>query len=108
MLLRHVAFILHDGFQDCIRLYCVFVIYLIIFYDFFINVNFLTIYIYIYRFIFYKSIISARCFPSYRKSGHVLESVVRIVKYRVSIKAFPDYKHLLQENYVEYNFIFKI
>ena len=23
-------------------------------------------------------------------------------KYRVSIKSFPDYKHLLQENYVEY------
>jgi hypothetical protein len=22
--------------------------------------------------------------------------------YRVSIKSFPDYKHLLQENYVEY------
>ena len=25
-----------------------------------------------------------------------------IVKYRVSIKSFSDYKHLLQENYVEY------
>jgi len=24
------------------------------------------------------------------------------VIYRVSIKSFPDYKHLLQENYVEY------
>jgi len=24
------------------------------------------------------------------------------LKYRVSIKSFPDYKHLLQENYVEY------
>ena len=23
--------------------------------------------------------------------------------YRVSINSFPDYKHLLQENYVEYN-----
>jgi len=23
-------------------------------------------------------------------------------KYRVSIKSFPDYRHLLQENYVEY------
>jgi len=23
-------------------------------------------------------------------------------KYRVSIKSVPDYKHLLQENYVEY------
>jgi len=26
--------------------------------------------------------------------------------YRVSIKSFPDYKHLLQENYVEYKHIF--
>ena len=25
---------------------------------------------------------------------------------RVSIKSFPDYKHLLQENYVEYKYIF--
>jgi hypothetical protein len=24
------------------------------------------------------------------------------IKYRVSVKSFPDYKHLLQENYVEY------
>jgi len=23
-------------------------------------------------------------------------------KYRVSIESFPDYEHLLQENYVEY------
>ena len=30
--------------------------------------------------------------------------VIRI--YRVSIKSFPDYKHLLQENYVEYKHIF--
>jgi hypothetical protein len=27
--------------------------------------------------------------------------------YRVSIKSFPDYKHLLQENYVEYKLFFK-
>ena len=26
--------------------------------------------------------------------------------YRVSIKSFPDYKHLLQENYVDYTIIF--
>ena len=26
--------------------------------------------------------------------------------YRVSIKSFPDYKHLLQENYTEYKHIF--
>jgi len=25
--------------------------------------------------------------------------------YRVSIKSFPDYKHLLKENYVEYKHI---
>jgi len=29
--------------------------------------------------------------------------IIRELKiYRVSIKSFPDYKHLLQENYVEY------
>ena len=28
------------------------------------------------------------------------------LNYRVSIKSFPDYKHLLQENYVEYKHIF--
>jgi hypothetical protein len=27
-------------------------------------------------------------------------------KYRVSIKSFPDYENLLQENYVEYKYIF--
>jgi len=27
-------------------------------------------------------------------------------KYRVSIKFFPDYRHLLQENNVEYKHIF--
>jgi hypothetical protein len=26
--------------------------------------------------------------------------------YRVSIKSFPDYKHLLQKNYVEYKHIY--
>jgi hypothetical protein len=30
----------------------------------------------------------------------------KIRKYRVSINSFPDYKHLLQENYVEYKRIF--
>ena len=29
-----------------------------------------------------------------------------IILYRVIIKSFPDYKHLLQENYVEYKYIF--
>jgi len=24
--------------------------------------------------------------------------------YRVSIKSFPDYRHLLQQNYVEYGY----
>ena len=31
-----------------------------------------------------------------------------ILIYRVSMKYFPDYKHLLQENYVEYKFFFTI
>jgi hypothetical protein len=30
----------------------------------------------------------------------------QISKYRVSINSFPDYRHLLQENYVEYRHIF--
>jgi len=34
----------------------------------------------------------------------MLRSVV--LMYRVSIKSFPDYKHLLQENYVEYKHIY--
>jgi ABC-type uncharacterized transport system permease subunit len=29
----------------------------------------------------------------------------KAVKYRVSIKSFPDYKHLLKENYVEYKHV---
>jgi len=29
-----------------------------------------------------------------------------ILIYRVSIKSFPEYKHLLQEKYVEYKHIF--
>jgi hypothetical protein len=29
-----------------------------------------------------------------------------MLMYRVSIKFFPDYKHILQENYVEYEHIF--
>jgi len=29
-----------------------------------------------------------------------------IMLYRVSIKSFPEYKHLLQENYVKYKHIF--
>lgn len=40
VLLRHVAFILQDGFQDFIRVHFVFAIYLIIFYGFFTNVRF--------------------------------------------------------------------
>ena len=32
--------------------------------------------------------------------------IVKKKIYRVSIKSFPDYKHLLQENYVEYKHIF--
>jgi hypothetical protein len=33
-------------------------------------------------------------------------SSVVSLSYRVSIKSFPDYKHLLEENYVEYKYIF--
>jgi len=40
----------------------------------------------------------------------VVESVYSAVRtdslYRVSIKSFPDYKHLLYENYVEYKHSF--
>ena len=36
----------------------------------------------------------------------ILRSSEIKVIYRVSIKSFPDYKHLLQENYVEYKHIF--
>ena len=35
-----------------------------------------------------------------------LQSLHSCVIYRVSIMSFPDYKHLLQENYVEYKHIF--
>jgi hypothetical protein len=31
-----------------------------------------------------------------------------VLFYRVSIKSFPDYKQLLQENYVEYKHFFTI
>jgi len=31
---------------------------------------------------------------------------IHIPMYRVSINSFPDYKHLLQENYVEYKYIY--
>jgi len=33
-------------------------------------------------------------------------SGVGLLTYRVSIKSFPDYKHLLQGNYMEYKHIF--
>jgi hypothetical protein len=36
----------------------------------------------------------------------VLEILLKSLFYRVSIKSFPDYKHLLQENYVEYKQFF--
>jgi len=41
-----------------------------------------------------------------RKRTH--ENILRpyYIKYRVSINSFPDYKHLLQENYVEYKLFF--
>jgi len=33
-------------------------------------------------------------------------TIFYILKYRVSINYFPDYRHLLQENYVEYKYNF--
>jgi hypothetical protein len=39
----------------------------------------------------------------YRK---ISELLIQMLLYRVSIKYFPDYKHLLQENYVEYKHFF--
>jgi hypothetical protein len=35
-----------------------------------------------------------------------INAVQVILFYRASIKSFPDYKHLLQENYLEYKHIF--
>ena len=37
-----------------------------------------------------------------RKTGDMDSAIF----YRVSIKSFPDYKHLLQENCVQYKHIF--
>jgi len=39
------------------------------------------------------------------KDVHRLMTEVNL-KYRVSIKSFPNYRHLLQENYVEYKYIY--
>jgi hypothetical protein len=39
---------------------------------------------------------------NYKFYYHLQDSQI----YRVSIKSFPDYKHLLQENYVEYKHFF--
>ena len=51
--------------------------------------------------------------PEIRSPDRPTRSVVAVpttlpgaLMYRVSIKSFPDYKHLLQENYVEYKHIF--
>jgi hypothetical protein len=48
---------------------------------------------------------SVRLFKQSSKWEDVL-MLSRQNKYRVSIKSFPDYKYLLQENYVEYKHIF--
>ena len=37
---------------------------------------------------------------------YICALVFEFVLYRVSINSFTDYKHLLQENYVEYKHIF--
>jgi hypothetical protein len=54
------------------------------------------------------------CNPKYRSQGRPPKRRKSIAGkrtnylmiYRVSIKSFPDYKHLLQENYIEYKYIF--
>jgi len=54
------------------------------------------------------------CNPKYRSQGRppkrrkttAGKRTNYLMIYRVSIKYFPDYKHLLQENYVEYKHIF--
>jgi hypothetical protein len=41
--------------------------------------------------------------------GRLIESMLShyiYLTYRASTKSFPDYKHLLQENYVEYKLFF--
>jgi hypothetical protein len=43
-------------------------------------------------------------FCTYGAGTDSIHSMICI--YRVSIKSFPDYKHLLQENYVEYKHFF--
>jgi hypothetical protein len=48
----------------------------------------------------YTVLNSRSCYP------HHLDPFTDEQLYRVSIKSFPDYKHLLQENYVEYKHIF--
>lgn len=40
MQLRHAVFTLEDGFEDSVRLYCMFVIQLMVLRGFFLNVNF--------------------------------------------------------------------
>ena len=37
-----------------------------------------------------------------KKLTIIFNYVCHSILYRMSIKSFPDYKHLLQENYVEY------
>jgi len=40
------------------------------------------------------------------KYKRLIHQLIKDEVYRVSIKSFLDYKHLLQENYVEYKYIF--
>ena len=42
----------------------------------------------------------------WRKGKYARNVIGSYCIYRVSIKYFPDYKHLLQENYVEYKHFF--
>ena len=50
----------------------------------------------------FKLFIAARC-STLTTSYEVLPHILLIPTYRVSINSFPDYKHLLQENYCMWN-----
>jgi len=50
--------------------------------------------------------ISMNCMYVLYPAAVIVTGFVTQMIYRVSIKSFHDYKHLLQENYVEYKHIF--
>jgi len=52
-----------------------------------------------------NALITVTCVPDDGWSYHS-KYVEQFAEIQVSIKSFPDYKHLLQENYVEHKHIF--